>query len=264
MSVAGVTRFTGTVGTLGHTRCLMNSFDRDILLFLNRLMGRWPGWDGFINGFEQSNLLKGALFFALIWYLWFRPQHSEQQTLQVRQKLVATLYALTVGIILARSLADLLPLRVRPAFNPELNLRIPPTLRPTGLLSWSSFPSDHAVVWFTVAWGSLALDRKLGVLACGYAVFLGFGRVYMGVHYPSDIIGAAAIAAGVTWVCHRERVRTALYAPVARLQLGHPGAFHAAAFLLTYEIASMFDHVRALGWSAWQALHHAAPLVGAR
>ncbi len=242
----------------------MNIFDRDILLFLNRFLGRSPGCDAFINEFQHSNLLKGTLFFTLIWYLWFRPQHSEQETLQVRQKLVATLCALTVGIILARTLADLLPLRVRPAFNPELNLRIPDALKQTGLLSWSSFPSDHAIVWFTLAWGSLALDRKLGVLACSYAVFLGFGRVYTGVHYPSDIIGAAAIAAGVTWVCHRERVRTALYAPLARLQLGHPGFFYAAAFLLTYEMANMFDQVRVLGWFAWKALHHAAPIVGAR
>jgi len=234
----------------------MNAFDRDILLFLNRYAGRWHSFDVLLNQFQENNLLKGALFFAIIWYLWFRSVRSEREALEVHQRLFATICALTVGIIVARTLADLLPFRARPAFEPELHLRIPPGLEPTNLMTWSSFPSDHAVVWFTLAFGILPIDRKLGALACVYALFLAFGRVYAGAHHPTDILAAVAIAAGVTWLSHREPVRTALYTPVARLHLRHPGIFYAGAFLLTYEIANLFDQVRDLGTIAWHVLHH--------
>ncbi|HEY4211006.1 MAG TPA: phosphatase PAP2 family protein [Steroidobacteraceae bacterium] len=233
----------------------MNAFDRDILLFLNRYADRWHDLDVLLNQFQENNLLKGAVFFATIWYLWFRPARSDRETLEVHQKLFATICALTVGIIVARTLADLLPFRVRPAFDPELHLQIPPALKSNNLMTWSSFPSDHAVVWFTLAFGIMTIDRKLGVLGCVYAFFLGLGRVYAGVHYPTDILAAAAIAAGVTWLFHREVVRTALYNPAARLHLGHPGIFYAGAFLLTYEIANLFDQVRDLGTIAWNFLH---------
>jgi len=242
----------------GLGRCdSMNAFDRDILLLVNRAAGRWHDFDVLLNQFQENNLLKGAVFFAIIWYLWFRSVRSEREALEARQKLFATICALTVGIIIARTLADLLPFRARPAFEPELHLQIPPGLEPTNLMTWSSFPSDHAVVWFTLAFGILPLDRKLGVLSCLYALFLSFGRVYTGAHHPTDILAAAAIAAGVTWLSHREPVRTALYSPVARLHLGHPGIFYAGAFLLTYEIANLFDQVRDLGTIAWHFLHHA-------
>jgi len=234
----------------------MNAFDRDILLFLNRYAGRWHSFDVLLNQFQENNLLEGALFFAIIWYLWFRSVRSEREALEVHQRLFATICALTVGIIVARTLADLLPFRARPAFEPDLHLRIPPGLEPTNLMTWSSFPSDHAVVWFTLAFGILPIDRKLGALACVYALFLAFGRVYTGAHHPTDILAAVAIAAGVTWLSHREPVRTALYTPVARLHLRHPGIFYAGAFLLTYEIANLFDQVRDLGTIAWHVLHH--------
>ena len=75
----------------------MNSFDSDILLSLNPLLGRWPGFDSFISAFQHSNLLKGALFFSLIWYLWFRPQPNEREALQVR----SAQYQATVGLVRA-------------------------------------------------------------------------------------------------------------------------------------------------------------------
>ncbi len=199
----------------------------------------------------------GSLPFRRVQQLGFRPVRSDCETLGVRQNLFATICALTVGIIVARTLADVLPFRTRPAFEPALQLQIPPALQSTNLMAWSSFPSDHAVVWFTLAFGILSIDRKLGVLSCVYALFLGFGRVFTGAHYPTDILAAAAIAAGVTWLFQREPVRAALYSPVARLHLGHPGIFYAGAFLLTYEIANLFDQVRDLGAIAWNALHHA-------
>ena len=61
----------------------------------------------------------------------------------------------------------------------------------------SSFPSDHAMIAGAFAAGLLLLNRRLGLLALLFALLLAFARVYVGVHYPSDVAGGLAIGAAV-------------------------------------------------------------------
>lgn len=55
-----------------------------------------------------------------------------------------------------------------------------------------SFPSDHATGAFSLATSLVLYHRKTGLFSLGFAVLLGFSRVYVGTHYPSDVIGGAA------------------------------------------------------------------------
>ena len=222
----------------------MNPFDKHILLCLNEYVGRWPHFEVLLAEFQKNNFLKGALFMLPIWYLWHCSAPTEQATLQTRQKLFATVVAMVTGIIVARLLADLLPFRARPIFNTELNLRPSAVVDANGLATWSAFPSDHAVVWFTVAFGVLQIHRPLGWLLCLYGRFLAFGRIFFGFHHPTDILGAVIISMGTLWLCLRAPIRETLYAPMARLQQRHPAAVWAAAFLASYEVANLFDDVR--------------------
>jgi undecaprenyl-diphosphatase len=63
----------------------------------------------------------------------------------------------------------------------------------------SSFPSDHATVMFTVALvlaSSLAPQaRRLGALLLPTAAVVASARVFLGVHYPLDMVGALLVAA---------------------------------------------------------------------
>ena len=77
----------------------------------------------------------------------------------------------------------------------------------------TSFPSSHTAVTLAVAIALVPfLARPLAAAGIGYAVLTGWSRVYLGVHYPLDILGGAGIgmaAAGVILLALRTLLRRA-------------------------------------------------------
>ena len=64
-----------------------------------------------------------------------------------------------------------------------------------------SFPSDHAVMAGAVAGGLLLVHRRLGAVALAAALLMAFARVYIGAHWPGDVVvgllvGAAVVVGG--------------------------------------------------------------------
>jgi undecaprenyl-diphosphatase len=57
----------------------------------------------------------------------------------------------------------------------------------------ASFPSDHAAVAFAIAWVLIVFHRRLGIAALVLAALMCYARVYVGVHYPGDVLGGAAV-----------------------------------------------------------------------
>jgi len=54
-----------------------------------------------------------------------------------------------------------------------------------------SFPSDHTTATAAIAFGLLLFTqfKKVGVIILGCALLIGFARVFVGIHYPVDILG---------------------------------------------------------------------------
>jgi undecaprenyl-diphosphatase len=58
----------------------------------------------------------------------------------------------------------------------------------------SSFPSDHTTFLFAIAFSYLFFRvKKLAVVSLGLAFLGGIARVYVGVHYPFDVMGGIFI-----------------------------------------------------------------------
>ncbi|MEF9884310.1 phosphatase PAP2 family protein [Streptomyces sp. P9-A4] len=60
-----------------------------------------------------------------------------------------------------------------------------------------SFVSDHATLAMALGVGVFVAHRRFGLVAIGLALAEGFARVYMGVHYPTDVIGGLALGTAV-------------------------------------------------------------------
>ena len=84
----------------------------------------------------------------------------------------------------------------------------------------SSFPSDHASFMWTVAFGMLVWSRAkwAGALAIVLAALTSWARVFLGVHFPFDILGSIGVAiVAVTAVAQlRPLIEGAVSRPVKR------------------------------------------------
>ncbi|MEU3398908.1 phosphatase PAP2 family protein [Streptomyces filamentosus] len=60
-----------------------------------------------------------------------------------------------------------------------------------------SFVSDHATLTMALAVALFVAHRRFGLAAIGLALAEGFTRVYMGVHYPTDVVGGFALGTAV-------------------------------------------------------------------
>jgi undecaprenyl-diphosphatase len=65
------------------------------------------------------------------------------------------------------------------------------------------FPSDHAAAAMAIAVAVLLLHRRLGIFVLAVAVLVGDSRVYVGAHYPGDVLAGALIGLLVTLILWR-------------------------------------------------------------
>ncbi|MFE7468721.1 phosphatase PAP2 family protein, partial [Streptomyces sp. NPDC057499] len=66
------------------------------------------------------------------------------------------------------------------------------------LNDWS-FPSNHTAIAVAAATAIWLADRRLGAVAVTAAALMAASRVWIGVHYPHDVLAAVATGVLVAW-----------------------------------------------------------------
>jgi undecaprenyl-diphosphatase len=192
---------------------------------------------------------------ALLWWAWFRVGSE----LKDRAHLVATLLGCVLALGLGRALVNLLPHRLRPLHEPALQLATPYGVAEGALGDLSSFPSDHAVLFFALAIGFFFVARWLGWLALTYvSLFIALPRLFLGLHYLSDIVVGAIIGIVVCALANGVLGRTGMVRSVLGWSQRSPALFYPLTFLVSYQIADLFEDSRLLVKGLGALIKHAA------
>jgi undecaprenyl-diphosphatase len=217
----------------------MNAFDLTIIHFLNAFVHRSTAMDTIVVFVMNDFLLRGGFVMALFWSAW-APQNDAHA--ENREVLAFGLVLSICSVLTARILAFALPFRLRPMHNPMLFFKLPYTMDPSTLNGWSSFPSDTATLFFCLAAVLWMTSRRLGILAMCHAVlFVSLPRIYVGIHYPSDILAGALLGCSFASLATFTSIRKSVTAPILRMLTGYPTLFYACLFLVTFEFAIVFD-----------------------
>ena len=67
----------------------------------------------------------------------------------------------------------------------------------------NSFPSDHTILFFSICFTFFLFRKKRWYIWMLLAVTVGFSRIWVGVHYPADIMAGAALGILSAWICYR-------------------------------------------------------------
>ncbi|WGS00179.1 phosphatase PAP2 family protein [Bradyrhizobium sp. ISRA443] len=228
--------------------------DEYLLRLLNQFAHRSAIFDTAVGFVAGQAVFKGALVTSLLWLAWFQRDPDQKRR---RSLVISTLAATIASLLITKIIRSYLPFRLRPIHDPAVGFTLPYHVSTETLWNWSSFPSDTAAFEFALAVGVFMIWRRWGWLAILYSlVVISLPRVYLGYHYPSDIVVGALIGAAVTLIMGREKIRIPLSQRLLLWSNEYPGAFYCAFFLFTYEVAAVFENTRQILTAAWKLSHH--------
>ncbi|QEU89920.1 phosphatase PAP2 family protein [Streptomyces kanamyceticus] len=148
------------------------------------LAQRAPGWlDAAVTAWSAYGLAVFALLMVLGWW----------RARRAGAAAAVTALAVPVAAALAFVLDDVLKLIVRED-RPCQSLG-GRTLEACPAPGDWSFPSNHAAIAAAAAVALLFVSRRLGAVACGAAAAMAASRVWVGVHYPHDVLAGLLVGA---------------------------------------------------------------------
>ncbi|MFE3742761.1 phosphatase PAP2 family protein [Streptomyces sp. NPDC059134] len=161
-------------------------FDDGLYTSVNEVAHRSPGWlDTTVSLWSTYGLLLlGALLLAAWWRA--RPADQDRAALALAAPLVVVA-ALVVSTGLKALLREQRPCQTLRTVTVE-------ACPPVG--DWS-LPSNHAVLAAAIAVTLLFTDRRLAALAVPAAVAMAASRVWVGAHYPHDVVLGLLVGAAV-------------------------------------------------------------------
>jgi undecaprenyl-diphosphatase len=192
----------------------LSSTDYGLFSSINGLAGHSAVLDAIMVGSAKYLPVVLALVLVALWLTW-KPQNQRGAFLAAASALIALGIGQLVGYTLPRP---------RPYLAHSVNLLITRSVD-------TSFPSDHATLGLAVAVMVWQYNRRIGAWLLILAFALAFSRVYVGAHYPSDVLGGAVLGAVASLVIsalsRRARARSALdrsFRFLARWHLAAPSA----------------------------------------
>lgn len=153
------------------------AFDRSVSLYVAQHLR--PEW---LDPVMVAVSLVGNA--GLIWFLFAAAMFCKPK---YRRGGIVLVCAMALSFLLGNILIKNLVMRPRPCWEfPQVAMLV-------AVPRDYSFPSGHTLAAFTAASVIFCVNRRAGVAAYLFAAFMGFSRLYLFVHYTTDILAGAAL-----------------------------------------------------------------------
>ncbi|MEV6664999.1 phosphatase PAP2 family protein [Streptomyces nigra] len=164
--------------------------DVELLYDINGLAKDAPHWfDRVMEYVGEYGVLLG-LVLAVLWCWWTVRRRGAEDAASSVAALVWAPLAAGIAVLVNVPIRGFVE-RPRP-FNDHQGLEV----LVSGKTDYS-FVSDHATIAMALGVALFVANRKFGLVGIGLALLEGFCRVYMGVHYPTDVVGGFALGTAV-------------------------------------------------------------------
>jgi undecaprenyl-diphosphatase len=222
---------------------MRNFIDNQIAYFFNQFVHRTPVVDALVFQVSHNHLFKGAVLLSIICYAWFK---SNIEDLISKKKGFLLIFIVAVfAEFIARAIALLSPFRYRPIYDPELHLQAPYSVNEWILNGWSSFPSDHASLFFAISLSIYFLHKRSGMAALAYTIlFIALPRLWLGFHFLTDELVGAAIGCFSAWVGYTYLIHTQAVDKLVAFSERKPEYFYPLLMLFAGQLYEMFESAR--------------------
>ena len=211
---------------------------RPMVRWTNSFSGKSKFIDNVVTDLAIYHIFSGVLLCGLLFAYWVSSRDSE-----LRSRIFVGIFASFGTGVLSRYLQHHLSTNVRPyydsavAFRPLSGTTIPQ------FNTWDSFPSDHASVFAGLVVVLFVIKSRIRYLVAVGIAIVESARIFVGLHYPFDLMGGACLASTVVWIFQ--------YPPFIRAggwccawEFRTTILFYTLFFIFLYEVSTLFADVR--------------------
>jgi membrane-associated phospholipid phosphatase len=144
--------------------------------------------DSVIRLFSDYGL---GLFAVLMLCAWWRARPADARRMAAALAVPLVVVAAFLANDVVKSFFD--------EQRPCQTLNIATTVEACPALGDWSFPSNHSAIAAAAAVALLIADRRLALYAVPLALAIGASRVWIGVHYPHDVVAGLVVGALIAW-----------------------------------------------------------------